>query len=223
MKKHYFFDLDNTLAPSRGKADEAMVQALHKLPDVIIVSGVERKQLQKQFPNCPYYVMSQNGNLTYKEDEVYWQDFLTWQEQLTIFSAIKDIIGNDNNPDLVEDRGCQISLSMIGHNSPKEQKLAYDPDGSKRRAIIAKHFPNGLEGIDIKIGGTTCLDFFRAGGDKGNNIERFIKFMDWKKENCIYFGDALFSGGNDESVIGVIDTVQVKNPAETLEIISKVK
>ena len=32
----------------------------------------------------------------------------------------------------------------------------------------------------------------------------------------IYFGDMLFPGGNDESVIGVIKTVSVDNPVDTL-------
>ena len=43
--------------------------------------------------------------------------------------------------------------------------------------------------------------------------------MGWKKEECVYFGDMLFPGGNDESVIGVIDTEAVENPDDTLNIL----
>ncbi len=36
--------------------------------------------------------------------------------------------------------------------------------------------------------------------------------MNWEKSECLFFGDALFPEGNDETVIGVIETIQVENP-----------
>ena len=39
--------------------------------------------------------------------------------------------------------------------------------------------------------------------------------MKWNKDECVYYGDALIPGGNDESVIGVIETIPVVNHRDT--------
>ena len=70
-------------------------------------------------------------------------------------------------------------------------------------------------GVDVVPGGTTCLDFFLRGKNKGYNVLRLIKKEGWLHEDCIYVGDALFPGGNDETVLGVIPTHAVKDPDET--------
>ena len=44
---------------------------------------------------------------------------------------------------------------------------------------------------------------------KGANVQKIIDLMGWDKDECIYFGDGLYPGGNDEAVIGVIETVAV--------------
>ena len=45
--------------------------------------------------------------------------------------------------------------------------------------------------------------------------------LDWRKKNAVYVGDAFYSGGNDESVVGVCDVVAVSDPTETLAVIQK--
>ena len=45
--------------------------------------------------------------------------------------------------------------------------------------------------------------------------------MDWDINECIYFGDSLFPGGNDETVIGIIDTVAVQNHRHTHDILKE--
>ena len=40
-------------------------------------------------------------------------------------------------------------------------------------------------------------------------------------EECVYVGDALFAGGNDESVIGVVDTIAVEDSAHCLDTVKK--
>jgi len=70
-------------------------------------------------------------------------------------------------------------------------------------------------------GGTTGLDFFLAGHNKGVNVAHFIDRQKWNKEDCLYVGDALFPGGNDACVIGVIPTHAVGGPDETFEYIQE--
>ena len=73
--------------------------------------------------------------------------------------------------------------------------------------------------IDVVPGGTTCFDFFLRGKNKGYNVLRLIKKKDWRNTECVYVGDALFPGGNDETVIGVIPTHPVQGPDETFAFI----
>jgi hypothetical protein len=116
--------------------------------------------------------------------------------------------------DQVEDRGSQISFSFTGHHAPIEEKKAFDPGGAIRNDILARYPLNPL--IEAKVGGTTCIDYFPKGLNKGYNIEKYIAAKGWKKSECIYIGDALFPGGNDETVIGVIPTFPVKGWRDTL-------
>jgi hypothetical protein len=46
--------------------------------------------------------------------------------------------------------------------------------------------------------------------------------MQWQKEDCLYIGDALFPGGNDETVVGVIPTQLVKDYHATYTYLSSI-
>ncbi len=57
------------------------------------------------------------------------------------------------------------------------------------------------------------------GRNKGYNIKRLIEHEGWDASECLYFGDSLFPGGNDETMIGVIDTVPVRDHRHTYELL----
>lgn len=239
MPKHFFFDLDNTLTRSRSHITPEHAEILKRLSEqanVIVVSGGRRSQIQNQLdPELAgnYYVLGQNGNEAVLKDgtELWMQKPSEMQNAAIIALAekMKEHLAlevKDEN-DLIEDRGCSIAYSTIGHHEDVSKKEAYDPDHGKRRALL-EHFKDDVttlretHGIEVRTGGTTCLDFFLAGKNKGSNITAFLPAMNWKKEDCLYIGDALFPGGNDETVIGVIPTHAVKNPDETFGYIPSV-
>lgn len=109
--------------------------------------------------------------------------------------------------------GAQISYSFVGHHADITLKKEFDPGGSKRREVLASHPPP--VGIEVRVGGTTCLDYFPYGLNKGFNVRKYASLRGWPMRECIYVGDALFPGGNDESVIGVMPTFPVQDPEET--------
>jgi hydroxymethylpyrimidine pyrophosphatase-like HAD family hydrolase len=123
--------------------------------------------------------------------------------------------------DLLQDRGCQISFSFVGHNADLASKKAFDPDGARRTKYLHS-VPFEDKEITVNVGGTTCLDYISKEGTKGKNIERLLKLKKWKPEDCVYVGDALFKGRNDETVIGVIpNLVRVDSPIDTLKFIEE--
>lgn len=239
MPKHFFFDLDNTLTRSRSRITPehaAILKQLSERADVIVVSGSRRSQAQNQLgPELEghYFVLCQNGNeAVLKDGSELWMQKPSDAQKTAIIALVEKmkthlaLVVQDEN-DLIEDRGCSVAYSTIGHHEDVAKKEAYDPDHSKRRALL-EYFKDDVtelretHKIEVRTGGTTCLDFFLAGKNKGSNITALLPTMKWQKEDCLYIGDALFPGGNDETVIGVIPTKSVKNPEETFAYLSTI-
>jgi len=225
--RHIFFDLDNTLTRSRSSITKEMREALAGLVasgrDVIVVSGATVEQALTQTERFPALYLGQNGNHAHDESlkQELWRDLLSDTEKEEIMKHIASIPRPwrvKDESDLIEDRGSQISYSLLGHHEDVPTKETFDPDGSRRRMILEQH-PLTSATLEVKIGGTTTLDYIRKGKHKGSNVTRLIQEKNWKKEKCIYVGDALYPGGNDEAVVGVIDVQQVENPVATLEYI----
>ena len=224
MKTHLFFDLDNTVTRSRSKISEAMRKTLSgSEKDIIIVSGATCEQIAWQLDGVTCFKLGQNGNHAEdKNGNLIWKELLTVEEKEEIMKHVESMprtweVGDVN--DLVEDRGCQVSYSLLGHHEVIDKKEAFDPKSEIRRSLLEK-YPFESDTLQVKIGGTTCFDYTAKGKHKGFYVERLIEKLGWKKDECVYFGDMLFPGGNDESVIGVIDTEAIENPENTLNLLN---
>lgn len=213
--QHLFFDMDQTIAPSRQIILPEMYDYLASLPhNIIIVSGQEVEKIMWQSNNLPAYRLGQNGNHAVNvAGEELWNvplDSHHRDQILDHISEIVEILEHDLNHDWnpIEDRGAQITFSPIGNTAPVEFKKTYDPDRRKRESLLAR-IPFASEDLIVKIGGSTSLDYLHKDRHKGTNVQKIIDYMGWDKTECIYFGDGLYPGGNDEAVIGVIETVAV--------------
>ena len=232
--KHVFFDVDNTLTRSRTLITDSMksaLVALSSVADVIIVSGANEEQIWKQITKDflgNIYVLAQNGNSAIsKNSEILWKNSLSGVQKQEIFAHIDNLRNvfpelskNVDAEDQIQDRGCQVSFSCIGHNADLVRKEAFDPRGDRRQEMLRK-VPFESKNLEVKIGGTTCFDYFELGRNKGYNIRCLFNKLNWKSDDALYFGDALFPGGNDSSVVGVCDTWSVENPQQTLAVIRK--
>lgn len=222
--QHIFFDMDGTVTRSRTRITDAMKHALDSLAasgrDAIIISGANFEQISEQVGDITGFFLAQNGNHAMKmpEAEMLWEERLSKKERNEILDhiALLPRLQIKDESDLVHDRGSQISYSFIGHHEDIEKKEMFDPGGKKRAAILVEH-PLISDTVEVKIGGTTTLDYFKKGRHKGFNVARLIAHEGWKKEACLYIGDALFPDGNDEAVIGVIDTLSVADPDDTVQ------
>lgn len=223
MYKHLFFDMDQTVAPARQPILKHMFDLLNDLPqDIIIVSGQEVDKIGWQSNYLPSYTLGQNGNHATDVDDIeLWNiplDHKHREEIMKHIEKIIDILDHDLNHEWspIEDRGAQITFSPIGNTAPYDLKQAYDPERKLREALI-ESVPFESEDLVVKIGGSTSFDYIHKERHKGTNVQRLIDLKEWNKKDCIYFGDGLFPGGNDEAVIGVIETVLVKDHHDTYE------
>lgn len=207
--------MDQTLAPARQPILPEMFSYLSSLSqDIIIVSGQEVDKIIWQSNNLRAFRLGQNGNHAVDVDGIeIWNIPLEPHHRDQILDHISEIVellehelNHDWNP--IEDRGAQITFSPIGNTAPVELKMAYDPDRSKRLSFI-EQIPFASEELVVKIGGSTSLDYIHKDRHKGTNVQKIIDVMKWNKDECVYFGDGLYPGGNDEAVIGVIETIAV--------------
>lgn len=240
MLKHFFFDLDNTLTPSKSLIEPAhipILKALCQRADVIVVSGHGENDIRKHLTPALeglYHTLGQNGNrAVLKDGTIVWNHSLSKTQKAACLAFIAEAQRQLNytvrdESDIVEDRDSQIAFSLIGHHENKAKKDAFDPDRKIRQGILAEFELNGGikklndAGVEVRIGGTTNLDFFEYGKNKGYNVAEFIKRMRWKKEDSIYIGDALMPGGNDETVVGIIPTHAVRDYRETYEYLNAI-
>jgi len=233
MKKHFFFDMDGTLTRSRSEISHTMIACLRGLienrGDVVVVSGAVKDQIIKQVGEIAneIIILAQNGNhAEFSSGEIIWHNELTDLQKKVVFDLAQKMISQlelsvRSPDDLVEDRVCQISYSLIGHNAPLEEKEAADPDRIVRKDLLSRFESEVSQlndlGIQARIGGTTCIDFTSL--NKGDNVKCFVERMGWSPDECVYVGDALFEGGNDNSVVGIIPTCSIDSPKECEEAI----
>lgn len=238
MPKHFFFDLDKTLTLSRSPMEpdhQGIFERLCNAHDVIVVTGgtVEhiREQVTPRFEG-KYYLLAQSGN--HCEDVTgaeLWREELSQAQLDAIYTFVEKLKAHFNFPvadpnDLVENRGAQVGYSVVGYHANIDVKYSFDPGDTKRAAALAA-FPDDVQGlnaagVEVVPAGTTSFNFIPLGKHKGFNIRRFIDLKEWKTDDCIYVGDALFPGGNDESVIGVVPTKAVTSPDDTFAYLKEV-
>lgn len=223
MYKHLFFDMDQTIAPARQPILPEMYSLLESLPhDIIVVSGQYVDKCKWQSNDLPAYYLGQNGNQAIDtESKELWYTPLTETEREEILrhiEAVTALLPETPNPDWspIEDRGGQITFSPVGNTAPLEKKQAYDPDRNKRFQLL-EQVPFTSENLVVKIGGSTSFDYIHKDRHKGTNVQKLIDYKGWNNDDCIYFGDGLYPGGNDEAVIGVIETVAVDDHLDTYQ------
>lgn len=157
-----------------------------------------------------------------------YKDDLSLRDKSKILSAYDFAIRNLNitlpRPfgTVEEDRGSQITFSLLGQQAPIAKKAQFDPDFSKRKQIQIV-MESILPEFNVKLGGTTSIDVTCKGVDKAYGIARLLKYAKHKKREILFVGDALFPGGNDWSVKEAgIECVSVKHINETLDFIKSV-
>lgn len=183
MFKMIVFDLDGTLAPSKGQMDDEMIglfKALLSRYRVGVISGGDYPQFQKQI--IPFmgndamllenlYICPTCSTKMYVYRDSAWQklyslDFTREERENIIRVLDKAIIDLGLLPeqtwgDLIEDRETQITYSALGQQAPLEAKHAWDPDFEKRKNI-REHIRYDLQDFNILVGGATSIDITRA-------------------------------------------------------------
>ena len=235
-KELLIFDLDGTLAPSKSfleKETAILIANILNTKKVAVISGGNFDQFNKQFLSQlelsseqlhNLYLLPVTGTQMYSWNNDQWikkyhEENFTDSEREKILSALPQAVSasgvafpETTYGEQIEDRGKQITFSALGQDAPIDAKSAWDPTHEKRQHIISvlKTF---IPEFPINMGGMTSIDI---GWDKGQALEKFSKEMNVSKEKILFFGDALFPGGNDYPAQEIgLESILVKDPADT--------
>jgi len=94
--------------------------------------------------------------------------------------------------------GC-LTFPILGTKAVQADKLAFDPDRSKRRKIYAEvcdTFPEYC----VFVGGSSSFDMAPKPYNKYYALDLYCKEHGLGHENVLFIGDDYGTGGNDESV-----------------------
>jgi len=231
--KTLVFDVDGTICESCQVISDEMVAVLEKLPhDLVFISGTHIKELTRMISSKlkrKHYILSNSG--THQVEVIddngteIFKESLEFKDKMEIIKAFTRLIDiyklkpKTNYNDQLQDRGSQITLSILGRNASKENKAKYDPDNKKRSSFI--NFLIGflqLNKYSIKIGGTTSIDITYKDRNKKYGLQKFLEFKKLKMEDLLFFGDQLKEGGNDYPVKEMgVECVEVQDEKETLK------
>jgi len=234
------FDLDGTLAPSKGPISNNMAEALKSLLDitqVCIISGGTRKQIMSQVVDrLPakanlrnLHVMPTSGAQYLKRHMGGWRVIyskdLTEEESSKIISAIHVTAGllgywpEDPYGEVIEHRGSQITFSALGQDAPIDLKQAWDKSGDKKDRF-RRTLASLLLEFDVHSGGSTSIDITKVGIDKAHGIDELVKRCHLLPDDVLFVGDRLEPGGNDYAVVRTgVNCYPVDSPEDTLQLI----
>ena len=94
--------------------------------------------------------------------------------------------------------GCS-TLPVLGTKAAAGDKLAFDPDRKKRRAVydkVAAAFPE----YHVFVGGSSSFDMAPRPYNKYYALNEYCKALGLTHEQVVYVGDDYGPGGNDESI-----------------------
>jgi len=240
------FDLDDTLAPSKSRLEDAMTALLTGLLsriDVCIISGGRFEQFEKQvldplagspdlgrlhiMPTCgtQYYRWSPTETRRGGWVEQYAEN-LSEDEKRRALHAVErgarelGLWESRTWGPILEDRGSQITFSALGQAAPVAAKAAWDPDGRKKSAL-QDYAAERLPDLEVRSGGSTSVDITRKGIDKAYGVRQLMATLDLELEDLLFVGDRLDEGGNDYPVKAMgVECVAVRNWQDTAAYLS---
>ena len=246
MFKLILFDLDETLAESKQPITPevaAMLTSLLEKYHVGVISGGSYKQFEIQFlagfkesrpelldklvllPTCgTQMIMHGEG-----EQQIKYREVIPEDERAAIKQAYAHMMEEfAHQPeqtwgDIVEDRETQVTFSAYGQQAPPNEKKKWDPHKQKRIPMMEFLQKQLGEAYEVRIGGSTSIDITKKGIDKAYGVKKIKEVLGIEKEDILFFGDALETGGNDHPVLTTgVPCVWVNSHEEVVDKVNNV-
>lgn len=211
--KLFAFDLDGTLTQHKTPLCEKNRKILERLAEnhrLLMVGAGQCRRIFDQMEHFPIDIIGNYGLQQAKYDPEAKDIVLLRNE--TIVACQSDVIEarvtalrerygfrsfKGNNVEF-HPSGC-ITFPILGTKADQKDKLSFDPDRSKRRAIydqVVEAFPE----YTVFVGGSSSFDMAPKPFDKYYALDLYCKENGISHDQVVYVGDDYGPGGNDESV-----------------------
>lgn len=206
------FDLDGTLTQHRTPLADpnlSILNTLRKKYRLIMVGAGKASRIFQQMGGFPIDIIGNYGMqyCKYREDtkslEPVYDEYAPC-DRVSVSERLESIRTKYGYTEYAgksiefHESGC-VTFPFLGTEARIEDKLAFDPDKSKRRALFAEVrdlFPE----YTTFVGGSSSFDFAPMPYNKYYALDRFCRDNALRHENVVYCGDDYGLGGNDASV-----------------------
>lgn len=205
-------DLDGTLTQHKSplnKENRKMLNMLSEKYKLLMVGAGQVRRIFNQLEGFPVDIIGNYG-LQYGE----------YQDEIKDIKILRDLVFECKRDEIEEKvtmlrhkygytkysgdnveyhpSGC-VTFPVLGTKAESEQKLAFDPDRSKRRKIydeVCRCFSEYC----VFVGGSSSFDMAPKPYNKYYALDLYCKERGYDHSEVVYIGDDYGTGGNDESV-----------------------
>ena len=206
------FDLDGTLTQHKTKLSEEHRQVLDQLAKKykLLMAGAGMcRRIFDQMNQYPIDIIGNYGMQWAKydaeaKDLVITQNISLPCDRPSVEARITALREKHGYTEFVGDNveyhaSGAVTFPLLGTKAAQADKLAFDPDRSKRRAFyqeVKDLFPDYI----VFVGGSSSFDFAPAPYNKAYALSEYCKEQGIAHDEVVYVGDDYGPGGNDESV-----------------------
>ena len=226
------FDLDGTLTQHKtklGAQNRNILDQLRQNYHLVMVGAGTCQRIWNQMDQYPIDIIGSYGMqfATYNKNQkalaLQWDEQVPVDREEALRRAVKirqqfglsDFVG-----DTLEFHSTgALTFPVLGTKADLADKLAYDPDRSKRR-IMYPFVKQVFFDYNVMIGGSSSFDIVPGKYGKLNAIRRYLAENGMNEQEIIYCGDDYCEGGNDYDVYaGGIPFVKVDHYDQIGEIL----
>lgn len=206
------FDLDGTLTQHKSKLSPEHRELLNKLGEkykLLMVGAGTCIRIFNQMEQYPIDIIGNYGmqygkyNPTTGELDIIRDDHAPVDKESVDARVTKfrqkygytDFAGENTE---FHPSGC-VTLPVLGTKAKIEDKLAFDPDRVKRRAVYAD-VKEMFSDYTVFVGGSSSFDMAPRPFEKAYALDLYCKENGLRHDQVVYVGDDYGPGGNDESV-----------------------
>ena len=205
-------DMDGTLTQHKTKLSEENANVLRKLAKkykLLMVGAGTCQRIFDQLNGFPIDILGNYGMqyAEYREEtkniELIFDlqlpcDRASVEDRVTVLREKYGFTEYAGENVEFHSSGC-VTFPILGTKANIEDKLAFDPDRSKRRAIY-DDVKNVFSDYTVFVGGSSSFDMAPQPYDKAYALKKYCDDHGIPHSAVVYIGDDYGEGGNDESV-----------------------
>lgn len=206
------FDLDGTLTQHKESLtpqNKAVLDALSKKYKLLMVGAGQCMRIFNQMGKYPIDIIGNyglqyakynkdTGELDIIRDMSFPCDKEAIEKKVTYFREKYGFTEFKGNNVEYHPSGC-VTFPILGTKAEQADKLSFDPDRKKRRAIL-EEVKEAFDDYIVFVGGSSSFDMAPKPYNKYHALDLYCKENNLRHSEVVYVGDDYGPGGNDESV-----------------------